>query len=245
MRSWCLALLLTAACSHGPRVVFVGNSFTRLAIGPDVVVDVPMLIDEMAAARGAALTPVVITKYGATLSEHAASPTLTAQLARADAVVLQDQSRRPIVAPGATTKDACGLFGRTRGRRILFETWARADAPGDFPALDAEYGGAAHSCNATLAPVGRAFELARRERPALSLYAGDGIHPNAFGAYLAACVLYVALFHQDPSAGVAHDLRAVERLLSAERFQGEKIATPLDEGTLRALAQIAVRATAN
>jgi hypothetical protein len=50
----------------------------------------------------------------------------------------------------------------------------------------------------TVAPVGLAFELASRERPALNLYIADGTHANQRGLYLTLCVLYATLFECSP-----------------------------------------------
>jgi hypothetical protein len=48
----------------------------------------------------------------------------------------------------------------------------------------------------------RAREKARKQTPALSLFADD-VHPSLLGTYLAACVFYAALFGESP-VGAAH-----------------------------------------
>ena len=51
----------------------------------------------------------------------------------------------------------------------------------------------AQQSEATVAPVGLAWELARKRRPDIALYANDGSHPSKLGAYLTACVFYSTL----------------------------------------------------
>ncbi|HSP34402.1 MAG TPA: hypothetical protein VLU46_08810, partial [Thermoanaerobaculia bacterium] len=50
------------------------------------------------------------------------------------------------------------------------------------------------------APVAAAWQDAERER--IPLFA-DGVHPNAAGTYLAACVFY-SVFYNQPAIGAEH-----------------------------------------
>jgi hypothetical protein len=52
--------------------------------------------------------------------------------------------------------------------------------------------------DATVAPVGIAWQRAQTERPDLALYGDDGIHANPYGIYLAMCVFYATLFQRSP-----------------------------------------------
>lgn len=48
-------------------------------------------------------------------------------------------------------------------------------------------------------PVGFAWRRSAKARPDVQLYAPDREHPSVAGTYLAACVVYAALFRRDPS----------------------------------------------
>jgi hypothetical protein len=52
--------------------------------------------------------------------------------------------------------------------------------------------------DATVAPVGIAWQRAQTERPDLALYGHDGVHANPYGMYLAMCVFYATLFQRSP-----------------------------------------------
>ena len=50
-----------------------------------------------------------------------------------------------------------------------------------------------------MAPVGRAWDLALAARPGLTLYADDGNHQTALGAFLTASVLFGRLTDESPA----------------------------------------------
>ena len=55
----------------------------------------------------------------------------------------------------------------------------------------------AENNDASVAPVGVAWQTVREQtEDAISLYTGDGSHPNIYGSYLAACVFYSAMFQK-------------------------------------------------
>ena len=58
---------------------------------------------------------------------------------------------------------------------------------------------------ALVAPAGLAFSRALKERPGLQLNQDDG-HPTAAGTYLAACVLYGAIYRRSPVGNPFGDL---------------------------------------
>ena len=102
---------------------------------------------------------------------------------------------------------------------VFFLTWGRRDglpAAGyaDFDAMQAElevgYETIARELDATVAPVGLAWQRAVGQDPTLDLWQSDGSHPTEEGTYLAACVLYATIFGEGPeglayTAGVAED----------------------------------------
>jgi hypothetical protein len=72
-------------------------------------------------------------------------------------------------------------------------------------AIDVGYLTIAHMLKAPIAPVGVAWSTALQSRPRLGLWAEDGSHPAIAGTYLAACVLYAAIFRTTPEGIAYHD----------------------------------------
>ena len=71
----------------------------------------------------------------------------------------------------------------------------RRAKPNLTPTILSTYQNAAAAINATLIPVGLAFDRSYQERPEFSLHAHfDGTHPNLRGTYLGACVVYLTLY---------------------------------------------------
>jgi hypothetical protein len=61
-----------------------------------------------------------------------------------------------------------------------------------------------------VAPVGRAWTEALRERPAIALWEPDGVHPSRLGAYVNACVFYAFLLNRDPASSFTAGLDAAD-----------------------------------
>lgn len=208
-----LVLLLTLATAHSApapkRILFVGNSYTagiRQALTGFL---------EASPHKGAQLE--FITPGGRTLEQHLADPKTMARIAGGgwEIVVLQDQSQTPAIFPEQFLASSAQLHAavtKAGALTVYYETWGRRDGDPQnaqrFPtydsmqsALSTSYRAAAKRDDATLAPVGTAWQQVRRDRPALgtALYAADGSHPAAPGALLAAACLYKALFRADPA----------------------------------------------
>ncbi len=179
------------------RVLFIGNSYTG-------VNDLPHVVARLAEAPDSPVRFEVgqYTPGGQTWGGHDADPRVDALIAEGwDYVVLQDQSAQPFwdlpdVKAALLSLDA--KIRATSARTVLFMTWAYEDG-GLFQQMrvDSYYVRAAEATGALLAPVGRAWERARRD-PSMTLHAEDGSHPNARGTYLAACVFYATLTGQSP-----------------------------------------------
>jgi hypothetical protein len=191
-------------------VLFVGNSLTY-------VNDLPHLTERFTASSPlhTALTVGSVVSGGAPLSEHWRKGEVRRALGlhRPDVLVLQGQSTEPLTAQGdffhyaellKTEADKVGA------RTILFETWARP--PGDpfysepvsggSPAvmqsrLSDAYSWLATRLHVELAPIGQAFASAQARLPGVPLLDGSQ-HPTLAGSYLAAAVLFRALFHESP-----------------------------------------------
>lgn len=201
-------------CAQPLRVLFIGNSHTHYNA-------MPQLVEQLAhAAREARCFEYTMeAPGGANLEQHLAG-TRVRQLiegSRWDYVVLQEQQQRPSFTQNAEqlermfytpvrTLDV--LIRVASAKTVLYMTWARRDGdPSNVPGDDYEamqertrqsYMHMANELNAIMAPAGLAWRWARRERPNLQLWQPDGSHPTLAGSYLAACVLYTALYAHSP-----------------------------------------------
>ena len=204
------AVLASALCATAApeKVLFVGNSYTG-----QVRAQVTKLFASTG-HRGIALS--FVTPGGRKLEQHVEEKDLLEKIAGGgwDVVVLQDQSQMPAVFPKrflAASEKLHELIGKAGAETAYYQTWGRRDGDRQnaarFPtyekmqrALTESYRGAARRDGAILVPVGEAWARVREERPDLgrALYKGDGSHPSAKGAYLAACCFYAALTGGDP-----------------------------------------------
>jgi hypothetical protein len=181
--------------TEDPRILFVGDSFTSSQGG---------IYSHL--VKLAQPTPVVadhVTVGGATLRQlwTLGDAVRAIDTHSYDVVVLQDDIPE-------TNVDYFREFARMfidearkhHARPILYMTWAYdrlgwismqqiADAHRDL----------ARETRVEVAPVGLAWELARKERPSIELFAADREHPNPYGMYLATCVMYATIFGKDPA----------------------------------------------
>lgn len=204
-----LLSLLTAAAAEPKKILFIGNSYTGGIKGA-----VTKLIK---ASPHAETELTFINPGGKTLEFHLKNEATLDKIknSRFDFVVLQDQSQFPAVFPKRFDKAAVALdkiIDRSGAQTVFYQTWGRRD--GDkmnkelFPtyeamqrALSKNYAATARKCRAKLAPVGETWAAVRKADPKLGreLYRGDGSHPSAKGAYLAASVFYRTFFGEDPA----------------------------------------------
>ena len=196
----------SGAADAGPkptyRVLFVGNSYSAGNGLPTVLRALSMEEQSPAIFAVDKRTP-----GGATWYSHDVNQELTEHFRRGwHYVVLQDQSGQPWGSVG--TKDELrSLDAKIKdagGQTIMFMTWARAPTTVSSAsffkmnlAVNNYYERHAAAIDATVAPIGRAWERAYRE-PGVSLHIADGSHANERGTYLAACVLYIALTGESP-----------------------------------------------
>lgn len=182
------------------RVLFIGNSFCGAN-------DMPQMIRHLAEGQARRFVPVLDCPGGCTLRSHwegAARGLLERE--RWDFVVLQEQSQLPSFDAGFVAVQvlpyARQLHAAAHGRTLLFMTWGyrggdRDNRPTDtYEAMQgritAAYETLAADLHAPLAPVGRAWGQARAA--GIDLWGPDGKHPNEAGSYLAACVLFRAIY---------------------------------------------------
>lgn len=210
-----LAAVTLVAAEAPRRVLFIGNSYTGVNQLPKVFAEV------VRSAQGAAPEIKSSTPGGRTLRQQLGIPASMALIDEGgwDVVVLQGQSQEPARAEKdeAVRKEfldaAAELCRRVRAKspaaRIYFyETWARhadywktpqATELGKDPAemqarLRKWYGEAAKLCQATVVPVGDAWERNYQSAHPVRLHQKDLSHPEFVGTYLAALVFYKTLY---------------------------------------------------
>jgi len=197
--------LAQSAAGNGPmRVLFIGNSYTY-------VNDLPMVIADLASAAHEArpFKPVVVLVGGMTLEGHIAGHDALPAIARGgwDAIVLQEQSTRPITDPDKMWRDVKTLADaakKVNAKVVLYETWAREALPGTQDSLTHVYRKAASDVHAAVAPVGEVWSAFRAQEGTIpagthsALFRADGSHPSPIGTYLAATVLYETLYGKSP-----------------------------------------------
>ena len=198
-----------SAVAEETRILFVGNSYTG-----QVRKTVSSFIK--ASPEGGSTHLEFISPGGKNLEFHLKNKATTDKIREGnwDYVFLQDQSQTPAVFPKRFESGATGLdklIDAAGAKTVFYQTWGRRDGykmnAKLFPtyesmqkALSKNYISVAKQCDAVVAPVGDTWALVRKANPALgkALYKGDGSHPSAKGAYLAACVFYATVFKKSP-----------------------------------------------
>ena len=194
------------------RVLFIGNSYTYFN-------NLPATVGDLAKGAGEArrFEPTVVLVGGSTIDGHLQRGDAQREIARGgwDAVVVQDQSMRPIATPDATWHDAeavAALVRRAGARLYFYETWAREATPELQDSLSRTYHRAAERTGGTVVHAGDAW-AAYRKTEAVSagahsaLFFTDGSHPSTAGTYLAATAFYAALYGRAPN-GLSNVVRS-------------------------------------
>lgn len=237
----CLFLPLLAEAGPLPRVLsvlFVGNSLTQVNDLPTVfkrfAADSPLHVEIDARS---------ITPGGALFYDHWRKGEALALLRQQhpNVLILQGQSTEPLSASQNFIYYA-GLFkaeaDRVHATTVLLSTWARPvgdryykdPTSGGSPTemqtrLNAAYGSLARNLGATLAPVGLAWEQAHREAPNVELLDGTQ-HPSPAGTYLAAAVLFRAVFSPSPVSSTFYGGLPTGTALSLQRIAATVKLTP-------------------
>jgi hypothetical protein len=148
-------------------------------------------------------------------------------------LILQGQSTEPLFATQSFNYYA-GLFkaeaDRVHATTILFSTWARpasdpyykdatsGGSPEDMQKrLNAGYESLARNLGVSLAPVGLAWDRAHQDLPNIQLLDGTQ-HPSPAGTYLAAAVLYRAVFNASAIGSTYYGGLAREIAISLQRI---------------------------
>lgn len=170
------------------QILFIGNSHTH-------VNDVPGMVGSLLRWGPAPLAATfACTTDSVGLAWHWKRKQTHESLRerRFDFVVLQERSGGPLEDPASTSAHAAcwakAVFEQG-AVPVIYETWALASNLEAQPGISALYDEIVATTGARLAPVGRAWALARRERPNTRLHDTDGRHAAWAGSYLAAAVI--------------------------------------------------------
>ncbi len=116
-------------------------------------------------------------------------------------------------------------LAKSRGSAVYFYSeWGRRGVEGDGATIEKIYESMAQAADVSLAPVGRAWDIALAEKPDLAMYAVDGNHQSEIGAFLTAAVFCGQLTGESPAS------------LGAFEYQ------PIDKSTREFLASAAAKA---
>lgn len=185
-----------AKSASSVRVLFIGNSFTQRN-------DLPRIIAEMAAERGLNMKHGLISAGGASLRTHW-NAGATAEAIRTgdfEHVVLQEQSTLP-VKNASRMAENIRLFDdvirQAGSKTALYMTWAREHSPDDQAVIAKAYNSIGKEIDATVVPVGVAWQRFISKHESAILYDPDQSHPSLAGSYLAACVFLTTLFRRNP-----------------------------------------------
>jgi len=179
-------------------MLFVGNSYTSSN-------DLPGMLAALVRTAGTqpGLEVASHTEGGATLKKHwddgLALPKIKAQ--PWDFVVLQEQSLTPLVNRPQMHHYGKLFHEEIRPRpavTLFYLTWAREAAPATQEGITDAYVSLARKLHAEVAPAGIAWDLCRKNSPAITLFDPDGSHPNPTGTYLTACAFYAATYMRSP-----------------------------------------------
>lgn len=225
------------------RVLFLGNSYTYFN-------NLPSLIDNLALSQGNDLIYDSNTPGGYTFQGHSTNNISLSKIRAQDwdFVVLQEQSQIPSFPPAQVASD-CYPYAAILNDSILsnnpcteplfYMTWGRKNGDasncGFYPPLctysgmqqrlSESYMELAQDNNASVAPVGVAWQAVRNLYPLIELYNPDESHPSLEGSYLAACVFYSSMFR---TTTVGNSYWAGLDSLTAYRLQVVGSSTVLD-----------------
>ncbi len=204
------------------KVLFIGNSFTFYS-------DIPALFGKIATAAGELVEVDSVTQSSYKLTQFAdpadeygakVEQKLTSN-SDYDAVVLQEQSTRPLNNYDAFLSGAQALQKRINETQTdcaiyLYSTWGYIDEATSrnitIPEMEAQlraaYKRAADTMGVKVSNVGAAFSTVYTQYPDMlksgtadnnyNLYYSDNKHPSYIGAFLSACVHVAAILDCDP-----------------------------------------------
>ncbi len=189
-------------------ILFIGNSYTYFNA-------LPVIVKSLSEAKGHKVRVDSYAVAATTLMDYMINPAHARcrELVKTggfDYVILQDQSQTPYFTPERTLiygKQWCDLVKQSGAKPVLFITWAHAKSSKNGRmeplanmqnGLTTTYSQLAKQTGALTAPVGEAWRLWHKKFPTNPLHSRDGSHPNTLGSYMAACVIYGAIWKESP-----------------------------------------------
>lgn len=175
------------------RVLFIGSSAM-------ISNDLPARVAQFAKASGRELQYRSVLWPGFSLEDHWNFGAARATLASGewDVVVMQDG---PSVPPWGDQEHLrtwasrfADLAREADTRPALFTVWPDRQRRSLLPDVVASYRLAAQAAGAELFPAGEGWQAVWRCSPYMWLYSSDDIHPSRLGTYVAALVVYGALY---------------------------------------------------
>ena len=139
-----------------------------------------------------------------------------------DYVVLQ-QGAHPFSGEGELIKcsKVINEFIKQSGATpVAYMTWSQKDEMEKQEEMTNAYIAMAKEIDGILAPVGRVFEVLRKNNPEIDLYHEDGGHASLVGSYIAAATILTSIFNVNPL-----DIESKLSILGNEVFIDDKTAS--------------------
>ena len=180
------------------KLLFIGNSATY-------VHDIPATLAMLCQKKGITITQKQIVPGGRTLEQHAADPEVFSEIAKGyDAVFIQENGNCIITAEEREKSlAACKKIGdavkASGGSFCLYVRPPYGIDLGDYKnfdqckLFDEHFTPFAEEYGASCVYVNRAFAYAIKNCD-YNLWGEDNAHTSVYGAYLAVCTFYTALF---------------------------------------------------
>lgn len=208
------------------RVLFIGNSYTHFN-------DLPGDVQKIASTQKMKLSYQACVRGGYSFKKHLQQRDEIEIIKRGgwDFVILQEHSEAPakpteVVAletySNARTLDSLIHAYSPKAHVIFYMTWGHKDGCltpiTNYPVIDTYVGmqerlkisylEMTYRNNTWCAPVGMAWQQVRTERPDYVLYWQDRTHPSPLGTYLAANVIFSAMFQKPYQTSYVKELQA-------------------------------------
>lgn len=193
--------------SDTTKILFIGNSYTYYNSSPELLKG---LAKEKFPNR--VVETQLISQGGMTLERHWKGDRALQAIKSNDwdFVVLQEQSKlgMRVIIDNQTHFGQTELFfeyarkfdteiKKSGAKTVFFMTWSTEGHPEEQEILTHAYTSIAKKLNATLAPVGLAWDKVRNNDQ-VDLYFVDGSHPSPQGSYLVATTMFATLFGESP-----------------------------------------------
>lgn len=199
------------------RILFVGNSHTTYHNLPDLVC---RMVRHANPSKTVAYSVVAVSH----LDDASTNPRVKAEIESRPwtQVVLQAQKISMSGKYRYSTAEGIDLARRAKAKGAavaFFAEWARKGEADERERTETIYAAMANESDASVIPVGRAWDAALARRPDLPLHAEDGNHESAMGAFLTACVIAGRLSGESPKGFATVDfagLSAADRTFLAE-----------------------------